>query len=266
MDIGFAAAFLGGVAALLSPCSAMLLPSFFAMAFGSRLTSLLGRVGLFYLGSVTVLVPMGLAAGSFGHLVSAHRTTLSFIGGFILVAIGLAVIFGLSIPLPGLRAKGGSSPIAVFILGAVYGLAGACTGPLLGAILTVAAISSSALYGAILLALFAAGMTVPLAILAMLWDKVNLVARLRPRPIEFGPVKTTLWGVFSGALFVALGLLFVFTDATGSLGGILDAKAQYGIELRLWRIGANVPDYIALIVVALLVGGLAFWALRRADN
>lgn len=266
MDIGFTAAFLGGVAALFSPCSAMLLPSFFAMAFGSRLVNLLGRVGLFYLGSVAVLVPMGLAAGTFGHLVSANRTTLSFIGGLILVVIGVAVMLGVSIPLPGLRAKGGSSPIAVFTLGAVYGLAGACTGPLLGAILTVAAISSSALYGAILLSLFAAGMTLPLAILAMFWDKLNLAGRFRPRQITCGPIKTTLWGVISGALFVALGLLFIFTDATGSLGGILDAKAQYGLELHLWRFGSNVPDYVAVIVVALLAGGLVFWAMRRSDS
>lgn len=36
MDIGFVAAVLGGLLALLSPCSALLLPSFFAYAFRDR--------------------------------------------------------------------------------------------------------------------------------------------------------------------------------------------------------------------------------------
>ena len=35
MDIGYLSAFLGGLLSLLSPCSIMLLPAFFAYAFNS---------------------------------------------------------------------------------------------------------------------------------------------------------------------------------------------------------------------------------------
>jgi cytochrome c biogenesis protein CcdA len=56
---------------------------------------------------------------------------------------------------------GGSSLLATFSLGAVYGFAGFCSGPILGAILTVAATSGSALRGAGLLATYAAGMAAP---------------------------------------------------------------------------------------------------------
>jgi len=68
MGIGFAGSFLGGLAALLSPCAAMLLPSFFAYAFGDVKGRLVARTGAFYLGMLLTLVPMGLGAGALGAL------------------------------------------------------------------------------------------------------------------------------------------------------------------------------------------------------
>ena len=55
-DVGYLAAFLGGLLALLSPCSALLLPSFFAYAFTGR-GRLLAHTGVFYLGLAATLVP-----------------------------------------------------------------------------------------------------------------------------------------------------------------------------------------------------------------
>ncbi|MCY9555783.1 hypothetical protein M5W98_29730, partial [Paenibacillus apiarius] len=57
-EIGYLAALLGGVLALLSPCSAMLLPAFFAYAFQNP-RQLLARTAVFYLGLAAVLVPLG---------------------------------------------------------------------------------------------------------------------------------------------------------------------------------------------------------------
>ena len=48
-DIGYLAAFLGGALALISPCSALLLPAFFAYSLASP-GRLLARTGAFYLG------------------------------------------------------------------------------------------------------------------------------------------------------------------------------------------------------------------------
>jgi cytochrome c biogenesis protein CcdA len=62
LDVGYLAAFLGGLLALISPCSALLLPSFFAYAFGGP-TRMLARTGVFYLGLVIVLVPLGAGSG-----------------------------------------------------------------------------------------------------------------------------------------------------------------------------------------------------------
>jgi len=46
-EVGVLAAFAAGVLALLSPCSALLLPSFFAYAFASR-RALVARTFVFY--------------------------------------------------------------------------------------------------------------------------------------------------------------------------------------------------------------------------
>lgn len=60
-DIGYFAALLGGLLALVSPCSALLLPAFFAYSIDSA-ARLLARTGIFYAGLATTLVPLGAAA------------------------------------------------------------------------------------------------------------------------------------------------------------------------------------------------------------
>lgn len=262
MGVGFAGAFLGGLAALLSPCAAMLLPSFFAFAFGSSRARLLGRTGLFYVGLLLTLVPLGLAAGALGALLATHRSTLALVGGVVLIILGLLQVLGINPNIPGFRSGGGTGPLAVVALGAVYGLAGACTGPLLGAVLTMAAVGGSPLYGALLLAMFGAGMVVPLVVLAWVWDSASLSQRLRPRPLTIGPITTSVWGLVSGLLFIVLGVLFLTTDATSSLGGIFDARQQLALETQLGSFARAIPDIAALLVVAAVVG-LIFWQVKR---
>lgn len=60
-DVGYLAAFLGGLLALVSPCGALLLPAFFAYSIDSA-ARLLVRTGVFYAGLATTLVPLGAAA------------------------------------------------------------------------------------------------------------------------------------------------------------------------------------------------------------
>ncbi|WP_235686449.1 hypothetical protein [Tomitella gaofuii] len=66
-EIGLLGALLGGVLLLLSPCSALLLPSFFAYAFDS-VGRLAARTVQFSLGLATVMVPLGAGVGAFSSL------------------------------------------------------------------------------------------------------------------------------------------------------------------------------------------------------
>ncbi|MDO5082029.1 MAG: cytochrome c biogenesis protein CcdA [Arachnia propionica] len=268
-QIGLAGAFLGGLAALLSPCAAMLLPSFFAYAFGSSRRTLVVRTGVFYLGLLLTLVPLGLGAGALGALLSTQRHLLTVIGGAVLILLGLVTALGVQLSVPGLRSEGGTSAVAVLFMGAVYGLAGACTGPLLGAVLTYAAVGGSPLYGGLLLACFGAGMVAPLLLLASLWDGLDVARWLRPRPVRLGPVTTSWWGLVSGLLMVALGLLFLLTDATTALGGLLGASEQVRLESELGRWSLGVSDLVVILLLAGVVGLLVWWVTRgpsRSDT
>src|SRR5690625_42477 len=81
-DVSLIAALLAGVLALLSPCSALLLPSFFAYAFASR-TALVARTLVFYVGLALSLVPLGLGSATVSQLFGGHRRVLLGIAGWL---------------------------------------------------------------------------------------------------------------------------------------------------------------------------------------
>lgn len=265
MDIGLLGAFLGGVLTLLSPCSAMLLPAFFSYAFTGPST-LLARTGVFYLGLITGLVPLGVLAGTLGAFVNEHR--FAFITAASIIVIALGAVMLLNLPLPLLPRRGtaeGTSAAAVYALGTVYGLAGVCAGPLLGAVLTVAAVSGNALTGGIVLLVFAAGMALPLLVLALLWGRLPFVQRLvRPRGIAIGRWHNTWTGVIGGALTIAVGVLLLVTDGTAELSGILGAGDQAAVEGAVLERAGRVPDLLVAGIV--LAAALTGWLLVRAKQ
>lgn len=254
LDIGYAGSLLGGMATILSPCSAMLLPAFFAYAFGSAQTLIL-RTAVFWLGLLVTLVPMGVAAGSFGALFAEHRSTFILVAASVVVVLGLVQALGIPIPLLAPRAARGTSLVAVFALGTVYGVAGSCSGPILGSVLAVAALGQDPVRGGVLLGIFSLGMVVPLLVLALLWDVLDLGARqwLRPRPLHWGPIRTTLGQLLAGLLFVAIGVLMLLTDGLADLGGIFDARTQQRLEVDLMGWAAGVGDAIAVVLILLVV-------------
>ena len=193
IDIGLAGALVGGVLSLLSPCSVMLLPAFFAYAFGS-VRQILARTAIFYLGLVTTLVPLGVFASALGGLITTNRQTLISVVATLIIIAGLVLLLGITVPLPGrLGAASLNQPgrqvstLATFLLGTVYAVAGACAGPILGSVLLVASLGSP-LYGAALMAMYALGMCLPLVVLAVLWGRLGARAMrwLRPRTVEIG--------------------------------------------------------------------------------
>lgn len=271
MDIGYTGAFLGGILTLLSPCSVMLLPAFFAYAFASP-TKLLGRTALFYAGLLTTLVPLGLLAGLLGSLVMQNRGVLVTVAAGIVILIGLLQIIG--VPLPGLSRRAGAdgtSAVSVFVLGSVYGVAGVCAGPILGSVLAVAAAGGNPLYGGIMLAIFAFGMALPLGVLSLFWTKLRLGQRgwLKPRRFRVGPWENSLWMLVSGVLSVAIGALLLGTQGTSSMGGMLSIDAQYEVESWVVAFSAGVSNVwfgVAALAVLIAAGGLYVWRSRRAEG
>ncbi|AWK08385.1 cytochrome C biogenesis protein CcdA [Streptomyces spongiicola] len=272
-DIGYLAAFLGGLLALLSPCSALLLPAFFAYSIDTT-SRLIARTCVFYAGLATTLVPLG-AAGSFaGRLFYGHRDLLVAVGGWLIIVLGVAQLAGLGFASRRLTEAGGrirpTTALSVYALGAVYGLAGFCAGPILGSVLTVAALSGSPAYGGLLLAVYALGMAVPLFALALLWERCDLPRRrwLRGRTLRIaGRFELHTTSALSGLFFILLGTVFLVFDGTTALPGLLSVDDSFAAEQWASSAGRAVPDWLLLsLVVAVAAIVLAVRGLRGRDR
>src|SRR5215204_707566 len=276
VEVSYLAAFFGGVLSLLSPCSALLLPAFFAYAFQAR-KGLLAKTAIFYVGLATTLVPLGMGLSAVSRLFYGQRSTLILVAGAIIIALGVLQLLGRGFDLPGpfsrLRGKvRGESTGATFALGAVYGFAGFCSGPILGAVLTVAASSGQVLRGAGLLAIYAAGMAAPLFLLALLWDRFDLGHRrwLRGREVSLGPLRFHTTSLLSGLMFVVVGVLFITFEGTSGLEGLYASGGATDLAFSAERwaetLSEGVPALIALAVVGLLSAAFLVYRTARRRN
>ena len=272
IDIGFAGALIGGVLSLLSPCSVMLLPAFFATAFADPRTLVL-RAGLFTLGLLATLVPLGLFAGVVGAFLLEHRSTLITGAAIVLAVLGLVQLLG--VPLPALArggadASGTTTGATMFLLGAVYAVAGVCSGPILGSVLTVAATGGSTLYGGMLLAVYALGMAVPLLALSLLWKPLGPRLRkwLRPRELVIGRWRNSWAMIASGLVAIGFAVLLQTTNGTADLFGFLSIGAQQRVEVGALEATAGVGDLVVVLAVAAVsvVGVLIAARMRRVEQ
>ncbi|MEW5990458.1 MAG: cytochrome c biogenesis protein CcdA [Chloroflexota bacterium] len=277
MGIEAFVAFTGGVLSLLSPCSALLLPAFFAYAFPSR-GALALRTGVFYLGLLTLFLPLGLGVGALGGLFLERRAELSLVAGALLIAIGGYQLAVGGFELPGVRRLQGrrfgasaESLTATYVLGLVYGVGGFCTGPLLGGVLTIAGTSGGAVTGALLLAIFAAGMAAPLFVLALAWDRLGPGGRgrLRGREVRIGPLRRHLTVVVSSLLFMGLGAAFIAFQGGNALSGIYDqlglADLALSVEAAVRRLAQESP-YVLVAAVGLPLVAIVSVAARSRSR
>lgn len=264
-EIGLLGALLGGVLSLLSPCSALLLPSFFAYAFDGA-GRLAARTALFYVGLAAVLAPLGAGLGLVGALLTQHRTLITLISGVVLIGLGIMTILGKGFASKSAQRAAnsltGSGALSVFALGAVYGFAGFCSGPLLGSVLTIAVAGGHPLHGASLMAVYALGMALPLFVLAVVWERFDLRKRtwLRGRPITLGPLQTHTTSLISGLLFIGIGVLFLVTDGTANLTGVMGVDEQFDLQVALGEWTQNISTPAILLIVTLLA--FAVFAVR----
>lgn len=188
--------------------------------------------------------------------------------------LGVAQIVGLGFASRRIAALSGrirpTTAFSVYALGAVYGLAGFCAGPILGSVLTVAAVSGSPVYGGLLLAVYALGMAVPLFLLALLWERFDLGRRawLRGRAVRLGRFELHTTSLLSGLFFIGLGALFLVYDGTTALPGLLGVDESFAVEQWARNLGEQVPDGVllgAVVLVALLVLGARARRRRGTD-
>ena len=272
MEVGLLTAFLGGALALLSPCGALLLPGFFASTVTTR-AGLVPHALVFYLGLALTLVPLGLGVGALGSLLAGHHTLLVTVTSVLLVVLGAAHALGFGFDLgrllPGFERLQQSSAQGrgfgrTLLLGAVGGVAGFCAGPILGAVLTLAMGQGSTVIAGLLLAIYGAGMVVPLMILAAVWHRLGARGRSRLRGREFTllgrRLHTTTFA--TGLLIIALAVLFWTTNGLVTMPSLVPTST-----LARWQAStAGLSSPLVQVGMLLALGALALGIWLRHDR
>ena len=278
-SVTFAVAYAGGILTLFSPCSALLIPSFFSYAFSSK-TKLASRTAVFFLGLMAGLLPTGAAFGALGAMLNAKLRGLTVWAGLVIVLFGLWQALALPVPNFGrLRTRWQvwkwqratrraqvsdpspweghapverTAPAAIFLLGLTYGVAATgCQAPILGSILAFSVSGGSPVTGFFTMFAFGVGMFTPVAVLSFLWNLIpNRV--LRPRPIKVLSRDSTLGNLVSGLLITLLGLVMALSGPGGLATSLLTASAQSNLEFAVQRTLAGIPNWLFWLLAALL--------------
>ncbi|MDV2978571.1 UNVERIFIED_CONTAM: cytochrome c biogenesis CcdA family protein [Actinomycetes bacterium ARC8] len=271
MEISLLTAFLGGTLALLSPCSALLLPAFFASTVGSGPRLLLHGV-IFYIGLAAVLIPVGLGAGAIGLIFATQRDAIVLITAVLLVLLGSIQFLGFGFDparfIPGAqnlqnRAASSTGLFKTLLLGAAGGVAGFCAGPILGAVLTLAAAQGDMVSAGALLALYSAGMVIPLLLLTLLWTRLGSKGQkiLRGRPVNILGREFHTISMITGTLLIVVGVVFWRTNGLLSAPQLVPVSTQAWLQERLQLMANPIVDVSVLAIAAVLF--LSFRALRR---
>ncbi len=271
IHVSLFAALIGGFLALLSPCSAALLPAFFAYAFKER-RRLVEMTFVFFLGLVTVYVPLGFSASLVAKIFINYQGTLFVIAGILFFIFGLMLLFEKSFSfLPSfLRIQSNKQSFgSVYLLGITTGFAaGTCTAPIIGAIITLASTYANPFQSSLLLVVYSLGLALPLFILAYFFDRFKTHER--------GLLRGKLWtfsiggkelhvhstNLIAATLFFLLGFIFILSNGTNSFfgfltkAGLIDVYFQASQKVLLWSQHFTdwfMPAFIAIAIFFVLV-------------
>ena len=278
------AAIIAGAIALFAPCCiSVMLPAYFASSFQNR-RLLVAMTFLFAAGIATVILPIAMGASVLRQLLTTQHTAIYVTGGALMLALAIYVLLGgqIHLPMPGRRAGGKTGMLSVYSLGIFSGVASSCCAPVLAGVIALSSVVSSFWLALGLGAAYVFGMVVPLFLIALLWDRYDWRASrlFRPRSYTWrlGPLTRTLTatGLASGILLALIGggMLWIGL-AYRSMPPLADWQVRFSAALQhIGQVVTNalafVPNWVGALIFLVLLGGLAWYALRqvggRADS
>ncbi len=275
------AAFIAGVAALFAPCCiTVLLPSYFASIFRER-RKVFMMTFIFFLGILTVFLPIGLGAAALGKFFSRYHNVVFGIGGIFLAVLGTIILIGkhFSLPFqvhPALKKHNAAS---VFVLGIFSGIATTCCAPVLAGVLALAALPGSVFWGGIYTLSYVFGMVAPLFLISLFLDKINFEQKFQKtfnKPVQYRlggkEISITVSEAVSGITFLAMGVLILYLAFTNRLfmqaGGY-----QTDINIYLTKVLQSIsgvvqaiPEYVWALLLVLIISGIIWRVVRQLNK
>jgi cytochrome c biogenesis protein CcdA len=273
-------AFLAGGAALFAPCCVgVLLPSYLASIFQTR-TKIFLMTFVYYLGLLTVFLPLGIGFASLGGLFRDNHAVIFAAGGLFMVALGVSLVIGKSMMLPiHVHPKLGKQHNfwSLYVLGIFSGIATSCCAPVLAGVMALSVMPGSWALGAVYSLAFVTGMIVPLFIVAMFVDRTKVLERfqLLKRQIHytiFGhKISLYISHLVSGLLYIVVGTLILYFGSRGPEA----LSNAYQLDINIWtaqttqvisQITGGIPqDIWAVIFVGVFIL-IAWLAYRQAKK
>lgn len=223
----FLTAFGAGVMSFFSPCILPLLPAYLSMLSGFSASEIVkgdakvvtrkvvGNAAIFIAGFTLTFCLMGAAASGIGGLLAEHRDVLMKVFGAVMVLLG-AHMTGLFSPDFLNYDKHFSTrsitrgPAGSFLMGFAFALGWSpCIGPILAVILGMAAVAGTAGKGVALLAVYSAGMAVPLLAAAFLTARFFAFMARFKRAMRYVEITAGMILAAAGVLLFLDKLMFV---------------------------------------------------------
>ena len=179
--IMFAASFLGGLVASISPCSLSMLPLIVGYIGGyskEKPSKTLLQMLVFVFGTGCVFALIGVICALTGKVFVGNPYFSLFVASIILI-MGLKILDILDFEIPVFikempQNKYNNDYLYPFILGAAYALIGTpCSTPILAGIMAFASMSASVINAAIMLLLFSLGQGLILVLAGVLTSKIK---------------------------------------------------------------------------------------------
>lgn len=238
VSASFLATFFAGVAALFAPCCiTVLLPTYLGSVFKQKATVFL-MTFVYFLGLLTVFVPIGLGASFLASLFSSYHDTIFLLGGVFLTFLGIMLVSGKQFSLPfsfhPTLAKYDFG--SVYVLGVFSAIATTCCAPVLAGVVALSALPGSYLLGALYSLAYVMGMVAPLFLIAAFLDKKDFTKKFFAfrRTLTYSllgkKINVTFANLFSGIVFLAIGILILGLSSSGEL----TMRTGYQIEVNIF--------------------------------
>ena len=271
-----AAFFAGGVALFAPCCIVFLAPSYMAVAVKNRRWRLLPLTFVFAAGLGLVLVPITLGISLVSATIANYHQMLYYLGGALMLALAAYALSGRMWSLPSfLRAPDTSrgDTASFFALGVFSGVASSCCAPVLAGVMTLSALSGSPVGGILLGLAYVFGMTFPLFVMALAWDRFHLGERrwMRAKPVRLRLAGRSLYtntlNIAVAVGFAAMGGFVIYLANSEQMTGGPGFQVAIGRFLtrvfgRIEQWTDGVPDLLLGLAVLALAAVFVVATLR----